>query len=236
MKGEAMTRVRIGICVAVALATSALGAASAAAAPEFLHTALPLTLTAFTGKSVGAVTVADPTANTVTKCSKEELEGEIEFGSTTHVEEVVIKFKGCIGEVLKNGKAVKKCSVKSTGQAPGTVKTKRLDGDLGEVLPAEALDEVGLDLKPEVGTTITVVEAPGCLLPNAKVEGSIIGEVTPTNGAETLEKKLVSTTFVAKQKIQKFVGGLKDTAEAAATEVTLTSTVNLKFLEVLVVT
>jgi hypothetical protein len=237
MKGETMTRARIvGFCVAAALATSALSAASASAAPEFLHTALPLTLTAFTGKSVGAVTIADPIANSVTKCSKEEIEGEIESGSTTHVEEVVIKFKGCTGEVFKGTKVVKKCSVKSTGQAPGTVKTKRLDGDLGEVLPAEALDEVGLDLKPEVGTTITVVEAPACALPNAKVEGSIIGEVTPKNGPETLEKKLVSTTVAGAQKIQKFVAGLKDTAEVAATEVTLTSTVNLKFLEVLVVT
>jgi hypothetical protein len=232
-----MTRVRIvAMVVAGAFATSALGAASAAAAPEFLHTALPLTLTAFTGISVGPVTIADPTVGSVVKCSKETLEGEIEFGGTKHVEEVVIKFKGCSAVIYKNGKAVKKCQVKSSGQPFGTVKTKHLDGDLGEVLLAEALDEVGLDLKPEVGTTITVVEAPGCALPPAKVEGSLIGEVTPTFGPETLGKKLVSTTAALKQKIQKFIGGLKDTAEAALTEVTLTSTVNLTFLEVLVVT
>jgi hypothetical protein len=193
-------------------------------------------LTTFTGKSVGAVKLTDSTLGSEIKCSKEELEGEIEFGSTRHGEEVIIKFKGCYAVITVGGKKIK-CKVKTPGQPLSTIKTKRLDRDLGEVLLAEAATEVGLDLEPEIGTVITTIAASTeCKTPLTPIEGSIIGEMTPTGPPETLEKKRVSTTVAAKQKIQNFVAEPKDTLEAFATEATLTSTVNLKFAEILEVT
>jgi hypothetical protein len=232
-----MTRVKIfGAGALAALALSAVGVDSASAAPGFVHTALPLSLTGFTGKSTGPVTIADPTLGTTTKCSKEELAGELEFGSTTHVEEVVIKFKGCT-TVLPGTKKIK-CRVKSPGQPAGTVKTKRLDGNLGEVLAVEAADERGLDLKPEIGTVVTVVETTTpCPPATSTLEGSIIGEVTPTGGPETLDKTVVATVTGGKQTIQKLVAEPKDTLIGpAASEVTVTSTVTLKFGEIVEVT
>jgi len=233
-----MRRARLlAICLTAALATGSAAAASALAAPpEFVHLAAPLTLTGFTGKSVGVATIADTTTGAIYKCSSETLEGEIEFGSRKHVEEVVIKFKGCSGEVEKTGKIEKKCSIKSPGQPAGTLKTKRLDGNLISVAPAEAPDEVGLDLLPEIGTVVMIIEAPGCALPAAVIEGSIIGEVAPTGPPETTTKTLLSTTLGTAQKIQHLPSGAKDTLSAALAEVTLKSTVTLKFGEVMEVT
>jgi hypothetical protein len=223
-----MGRIRVaGVCLAVMFAALAGGAASASAAPEFLHAGGPLGLTFFTGKSVGAVVLSDTITGAVVKCSKEELEGEIEFGGTKHVEEVVLKFKGCF-EVFK--KTVK-CTVKSTGQPNGSLRTKRLDGDLSFVPVAEAASERGLDLKPEVGKVLMTIEAPGCKQPPAPIEGSVIGEVTPKGPPETFEKKLISTTTAGKQTIRNFPGQPVDVLETFATEVTLTSSVTLKFLE-----
>lgn len=231
-----MRRVRvIGLCVGAALATSASAAASASAAPEFLHLSAPLSATGFTGKSTGAVELADKTMGAQIKCSKEELAGEIEPGSTTNVEEVRIVFKGC-GEVVTVGGKKVKCSVKSPARAAGVIATRRLIGKLGAVLLAEAADEAGLALEPEIGTVVMKIEAPGCALPLAVVEGSIIGEVTPTLGPETITKQLVSAPLASAQKIQKLISGPIDTLEVAATQVTLKSTVTLKFEEVLEVT
>jgi hypothetical protein len=235
-----MPRIRmVGVCLALACATAAMAASTASAAPEFLHNTPPvgpLGMTEFTGKSAGAVTVADPALGSVVKCSKEEITGEIEPGSTTHVEEVVVRFKGCYAVITSSTGAKVKCHVNSPGQPNGSVKTKRLEGDLGEVLAAEAASTVGLDLKPEIGTVLTVIVATGCKVPNASVEGSIIGEMQPIGPPETKEKKLVSATAAGKQMIQHFVGEPIDTLSIAATEVTLTSTVTLKFLETVEVT
>jgi hypothetical protein len=225
----------MGLCVVAVFATSAFAAASASAAPEFLHLAAPLSATGFTGKSVGAVELADNAMAAQIKCSKEELAGEIEPGGTTKVEEVRITFKGC-GEVVAVGGKKVKCSVKSPARAAGVLVTRRLIGQLGEVLPAEAVDEAGLALEPEVGTVVMRIEAPGCGLPLAVVEGSIIGEVTPTSGPETITKQLVSAPLGPAQKIQKLTSGPIDTLEVAATKVTLKSTMTLKFEEILEVT
>ena len=232
-----MTRVKVfGAGALAALALSAVGVESASAAPGFVHLTAPLTLTGFTGKSTGAVTIADPTLGTIVKCSKEELAGEIEFGSTTHVEEVVIKFKGCT--TVPPGTKKIKCRVKSPGQLAGTIKTKRLDGNLGEVLAVEAADERGLDLKPEIGTVVTVVETTTpCPAATSTTEGSIIGEVTPTGGPETLTKTALTTVTAGKQTIQKLVAEPKDTLIGPfASEVTVTSTMTLTFGEILEVT
>ena len=127
-----------------------------------------------------------------------------------------------------------KCSIKSPGQP--ALKTKRLDGNLIHVAPAEAADEAGLDLMPEIGTVVMIIEAPACALATAVIECSIIGEVTPTGGPETTTKTLLSTTFGTAQKIQYLPSGAKDTLFAGVPEVTLTSTVTLKFGEVMEVT
>jgi len=225
----------LAVCIVGMLAVSAGAAASASAAPEFLHLSSALTLTSFKGKSSGPVTLADPALTSTLHCTKEEVEGEIEFGSTKHVEEVIIKFKGCTDVVPITGKLTK-CPVKSPGQPSGTVRTRRLDGDLGEVAAAEAADEVGLDLKPEVGTVVMVVQPTTCAIPTVSVEGSVIGEVTPKGPPEGTEKKLLSTTFGLLQRIQKLGSAAPDTLKVLATEVTLTSSVTLKFAEALEVT
>ena len=231
-----MTRIRLfAVCILGVLAVGGGTAASASAAPEFLHASSPLTLTSFKGKSSGTVTIADTALSARVLCKKEEVEGEIEPGSTTHVEEVVIKFTGCTDIVPISGHLTK-CAVKSPGQPSGTLRTKRLDGDLGEVALAEAADEVGLDLKPEVGTTVMVVAPTTCTIPTVSVTGSVIGEVTPRNGTPSTEEKLVSALTGTAQRIQKLGSAAPDTLKVGATEATLTSSVTLKFAETLEVT
>jgi hypothetical protein len=232
-----MRRIRIvGACVATTLAMSAFAAASASAAPpEFLHGALPPGLLGITGTSVGNIKMINPAVPSEVICTKETLLGEIEFAPIEkNVEEVFITFTGCHMLATVGGKRVK-CQVRSQGRPFGTVRTKRLRGELGEVTFAEAPSEVGLDLVPEVGTVLVKAEAPSCGLPPLSVEGSIIGEITAKGLPETLTKTLLSTTVAAKQKIQKFTTGLKDTLEAPG-EITLTSTLTLKFGEVVQVT
>jgi hypothetical protein len=225
-----------GAGLACALAVAGATATSAAAAPpEFLHLGGPLTVTKFTGKSTGAVKITDPALGVEVKCGKEELEGLIEPGSTTHVEEVLIKFKPCTAVILAGGK-VNKCSIRSLGSAAGTIRTKRLDGDLVAVAAAEAPSEVGLDLKAEVGTIITVLSAPGCGVPNMPIEGSVIGEVMPIGPPEGTERKLISAAVGGKQKIQILPSGAKDTLSIGASEAVLVSSVTLKFAELMEVT
>lgn len=231
-------RIRLlGACLGCALAMGAAGAASASAAPEFLHLGGPLTVTVFTGKSTGAVEIVDPATGVKVKCTSEGLEGLIEPGSTTAVEEVVIRFKGCVELVASGGKLVK-CGVRSSGSPFGTIRTKRLDGGLVPVPAAEAVSEVGLDLKAEVGTVITtLIPSTTTCGPPAVVEGSVIAEVAPTGPPETLEKKLNSLAAAGpKQMIQFLPSGLKDTLAVGSTEAVLKSIVTLKFAEPLEVT
>lgn len=212
-----------------ALAISAAAAATASAAPEFLHLAAAPTLLGITGKA-GATKMVDTTSGITIKCSKEVLEGEIEPAAhEKNVEEVFIKFTGCGGLVVLGGKGTK-CSVNTPGRAPGTLRTKRLRGELGEVAFLEAPSEVGLDLVPEVGTVLERIEGPACGILNTPVEGSIIGEMTVKGPPESFTKTLLTTTAAGKQKIQNFVAALKDTLEAP-TEATLTSKLTLKFEE-----
>ncbi len=217
----------IGLCLGVVLATGALAAASAsAAAPEFLPAC---TLCGFTGKSSGPVVINDHVAAIEIKCSKEEIkEGTIEPGSTKRVEEVRIKFRPCSAYVNKT-----KCSVHSPGELAGYLKLKLLRGELGKVAPAEAASETGLNLEPESGTLLVKVEGT-CIHP-LELKGSIIGEVTPLH--VTAGIKLVSALTGFAQSIQKFEPpGTVDTLEAFPNEVTLRSSVNLKFAEPIEVT
>jgi hypothetical protein len=56
-----MGRIRIiGLCLLAVLATSAVTAASASAAPEFLHLGGPLAATGIVGKSTGPVKLVVP--------------------------------------------------------------------------------------------------------------------------------------------------------------------------------
>jgi hypothetical protein len=223
--------------VGCALAIGAASAATASAAPEFLHLGSPLSLTAFTGKTSGAVEIADPALGLKVRCLAGTLEGLIEPGSTTAVEEVLAKFHMCSATVAVTGKVVK-CKVRSAGQAFGTIRTKRLGGDLVPVPAAEAADEVGLDLKAEVGTVITsLIFSPTACGPPRVVEGSVISEVAPKGPPETTGKNLNSLAAPGpKQMIQFLPSGLKDTLAIGSTEAVLTSIVALKFAETLEVT
>ena len=219
-----------GACCALAI--GAASAASASAAPEFLHLGGPLTTTVFTGKSTGAVEIADPALGIKVHCGVETLEGLIEPGSTTAVEEVSIKLKMCLATVAAGGK-INKCKVRSAGSAFGAIRTKRLGGALIPVPPAEAADEVGLDLKAEVGTVITsLIFSPTTCGPPRVVEGSVISEVAPKGPPEAIEKKLNSLAAPGPtQMIQFLPSGLKDTLAIGSTEAVLTGIVTLKFGE-----
>jgi hypothetical protein len=228
-------RIRLlGACLCCALLTGAAAATSASAVPGFLHSGGPLTVTVFTGKATGPVVLDDPTLKIEIRCSKGELEGLIEPGSTTHVEEVIFKLKGCVGFVPLGGK-INKCAVRSAGAASGTIRTKRLDGDLFAVPVAEAADERGLDLKPEIGSTLAVIVfATTCGQPNRPLEGSVIGEPQPKGPPEGLEKKLVyGVSPGPAQMIQLLPSGAKDTLSMAASETALAASFTLKFGEVM---
>jgi hypothetical protein len=220
-----MRHLRTAVAIAAAFVGCAAAASAALASAEFKPA--PAVLYGFTGKG-GAMKLRDTTLGLEVRCTSTTLTGEIESSPAPqrNVEEVFIVYKGCVGIGLANKE---KCTVKSGGWPPGEIKTRRLRGELGQVASAEAASEVGLDLMPEVGTILIKLEVAGCAIGSQLIEGSVIGEVTPTTLSTA--HSLVFTSALGKQKIQKFVGVAPDTLRIGASEAVLTNKIALTFGE-----
>jgi hypothetical protein len=106
------------------------------------------------------------------ECKEDTDKGEV---ATSKTLKLIITLKGC-----KATRKAEKCDVKSTG-APNKdeIITNELTGELGYTNVGKT--EVGLDLKPSVGTSFVKLE--GSCIPTEKqsVEGGVIGEVQPLN-------------------------------------------------------
>jgi hypothetical protein len=139
----------------------------------------------------------------VITCQKDTSSGEITGPNT--VANVKVTFEEC-----KAKKGTEECAVNG-----GTINTETLSGELGNVAVAEAASTVGEDLKPPAGKPF--VKLTGTCIVNTSVEGSVIGEVIPVGGPPKLTGELnfkCEPAGSTKQKIQKFVGGVKDTLSA----------------------
>jgi hypothetical protein len=189
----------IGLALAAVFAMSAVAVATASAAPEFLNKEKKAVVKKhFTGTSGKGELKA---GSIVVTCTADKDTGEI--SGTKKVANVVVTFTGCSAEK-------EACKVKSPGAKEGEVKTNVLEGELGEVATSESATGVGLDLKPASGSFVTLEGS--CIL-TTSVTGSVIAEVSPVKSLVT-EGKLIYAEASGKQKIQKFVGGEKDTLSA----------------------
>jgi hypothetical protein len=195
----------LSIVAALAMSAVVANAALAEAQQEFNKTPVK---TKVTGTSGAAVLTA---GGQKVSCKEDTNSGKAGLGS---IKNITVIFKGCSSE---NAKTKAKCEVQSKASkgGAGVVETNELSGELGEVAAAEAKSEVGLLLVPASGNVFVTLEGT-CLQVNpTAVEGSIVGEVTPTKTLST-EGKVVFALTKAAQSIKKFergraeIGGKED--------------------------
>jgi hypothetical protein len=167
------------------------------------------------------------------RCAKDKDKGEITSANT--VAHVIVTFEEC-----KGIKGTEECPVKSVGAVGAEeIVTKELSGGLGTVAAEASSSETGLDLKPTTGTTLVeLVGSPTTCVPQSKVEGSVIGEVTPVNVMDPNGTVIfgVKGRTKTKQTIQKFVGEAKDTLAAFGSAAGFESTDVIAFEEAIEVT
>ena len=227
-----MRRNTVGILLVVAVAAVSIGAADASAAPEFLHLSAPVAGTNrnFEANGVNSIAVL-PANGSKIECATVRMVAKI-LGRS-QVTNVVVKGKGCVATVPSATGVIETCKVHTPGFMNGTITTKALVGELGEVAPFEALDERGLELQPKIGTIVTTVE--GLCYPLTAIEGSIIGEITP-KAVEQPTSELLSTQTGLSQTIQKFVSGPKHNLEVASFELVQTLKLNITFKQAIEIT
>lgn len=187
----------VGLCLMAVFAFSAIGASAASAAlPEFLGT-FPDHFTSHGGLSTLKTVAA---SKTVTCASVDNL-GEILNAKEALV---LVTFLGC------KLSGVDPCT---SGAGAGSLEivTSSLHIELGYI--KESTHEVGTDLKGTGGTSKELLaefecNASGVLLP-AKVEGSVIGAVSPVN-TSTSALTINFAESGGKQAVKKFQGGAED--------------------------
>jgi hypothetical protein len=195
----------IGLALTIAVTLGAVLASAAAAAPEFLHGGKEVK-TGFTLKGKTTTIYAD-VSETKYKivCTSAAATGKVT--STTKVETVVNKFKGC---KAKKGAEKHECEVKSTEPAgkKEEIVTKTLKGRLGSVAKAEAESEVGLILEPAEGEAYAVITGSTECLPKetSEARGDLIGEITPIKVEQKTGEIAYKTTGEVQQNIKKFTG------------------------------
>ncbi len=170
-----MKRITIaGLCLASMFAASAAMAASASAVlPEFSG---PF---AKTFSSTSKASLFETVGGAKTTCSADTNSGEI-TGPQTGV--VTIVFTGC---------KLKGIACNTPGAAPGTIATNLLSIRVGYINKANK--EVGLDLVPAAGARFLAYGCGTALF--AKVEGSVIGRITPINKLVTPPKTFILKFF-----------------------------------------
>lgn len=175
-----MKRMRVmGVCLVAVLAVGAATATVASALPEFTGP-FPKTFT-----STSKASLFETVGGTKTKCTADTNTGAITGPQSG---EIQIMFTGC-----KLGKTP--CN--TPGAAPGTIVTNMLSMTIGYINKAKKV--VGADLvEPTSGFL-----AYGCgPLIFVRVQGSVIGRITPIN-------KLVTPSEVFKLKFAQALGAQK---------------------------
>jgi hypothetical protein len=223
----------VGVCVAGVLAVSVLASASASAAvPEVGRcTKLGTPVGAYKYKScvipspghngpfefepgpgpkpkfsalISLVTL-ETVGKAAVKCGSGEFAGEWTGPKTASVS---LLFGGCLNATTK-----KSCQTSPTAQAD--IKTEQaLEGELGFIAGGEK-PIVGLDVKPKSPSTVLLTFVCGGP-PEVgvgepwTVEGSVIGQIKPTNNMK-LAFKLLYKAVAGKQMPEQFESGVKDT-------------------------
>ena len=142
----------------------------------------------------GVVRIRVPALKTLLECASSTDTGEVT--PPNKEAKIVIKFIKC----KREGRP---CT--TAGAKKEELVSKPLKGELGWI--SKVNKEVGLDLQPEAGTVLLEADCEGF---NVKVEGSVIGRITPVD----VFTHLFTITFVTKnekQEPESFQGGPPDT-------------------------
>ena len=211
----------IGLALVAVFALTAVAASAASAATlpfiEGQTTKAEYKGTVPTAGGTGTLETAN--GNTV-KCTKSSSTGTAE--SEKKVKKVVVTFEGCEATI---GGIKAKCN--TAGEVAGKIVTKELEGELGYI--NKATPSVGLDLWPASRTAeektkhtfnALFVEFECTGFAKSKVRGSIIGELTPVNGAAGKTLTLTYKKGAAKgeqliKKMETVEGGVEDVLESS---------------------
>jgi hypothetical protein len=185
-----------GLLLAAALAVSALAAATASATPEFLtKTVVAEGVKIPIVGTLGAAFLEGEVSKTKIECSAGTATGEVTGPTRTKGNKTT--FTGC-----KTGSFI--CT--SAGEAEGVIKTKTLEGELGDVkagLPGMRL----FDEASGKGGVLAEFSCAGGAVA-VTVKGSVIGQLSGAKGTNAETGHLVAThklTFAEKEGHQKWV-------------------------------
>lgn len=181
------------LALAVAALLSTVVAASASAAlPEYKTTKWPLSFTFKNASGVEPALAASVLANKIV-CKTSQGKGEFVAFKGEVYKHLVFTYTGCREQGVTPEEA---CT--TSGHTAGEVVTSGLKGAIGYA-EGRTGKEVGLELKPESGSTIAEFTCGG---PPGKVSvaGCTIGEATPLNVVQTSFNLLFAEGASRKQK------------------------------------
>jgi hypothetical protein len=195
----------VGIALVAMLALGAIMVGVAAAAPEFLHEGKEVK-TGFTasGKTtIMRVELAE--AQYKITCTSASASGKIT--STTKVEAVTDKFKGCKAKLAEEERVCEVKSISPEGKKEEII-SKELKGKLGAVATSEAASGVGLKLEPASGEVyVTITGSTECLpSESSEIHGNLIGEITPIKKQQTTSELIYKVKSEKEQLVKKFTG------------------------------
>ena len=184
----------LGLWVIAALALTGSLAASAQAARHVNKG--PVKFTSSSMNAPNFEPTLEPEGAGIVKCASETGAGEI---TTSFGGPLTAIFTGCTTET-------KTCT--SEGQPAGTIKTEELDSELGFINRANR--EVGTDFKPASGEYLVKFDCPGKPDIYFAIKQSVIGRLEAPSGMTTTAT-FKFKGFLARQEIEEFEGGPKDT-------------------------
>jgi hypothetical protein len=161
----------------------------------------------FTGVSTATTLETTSGFKVQIKCTANSESGEY-TGAKTVTAKVVLT--GCEDPALGL-----KCQNSSPTAKSGEITSEELEGELGFITGGEK-PVVGLDLKAKSPGKVVALAECGTFPTGAlkdTIEESVIGKITPLNGAKE-EFKLVYTQTAGKQTPEKFETGAKDTLKS----------------------
>lgn len=185
----------IGLAAAALCAFSAFAATTQGADQWFVGATAPLTTLAVgTNKPIkgrsGTSRLTIPTFGIAIHCTADSFTGSLQNVSTSGVVEAHtsissgVKFTGCDVQAHPSGQTIPQCTVKSPGQANGTILTKPLTGKINTTTGAHKAHTL---IAPATGTLFAEIEiGGGCSFETAEatpVTGTVEGTVTtPVEG------------------------------------------------------
>jgi hypothetical protein len=165
-------KVMLSMCVAMLSLVVGVASAAAAGSPEAVAESGGIAGTTFTG--TGGAGKLETTGGSTVSCTGNKSAGTI--STATMINNIVVKFTGC-STVIGPFKA----PCKSATGASGEIITNALTGELSYLLANSS--RTALDLKTPSGDFVTFT----CTLlgqtATLTVKGSVVGELTPVNGA-----------------------------------------------------